>query len=156
MRYEFPGKNVAFVLVLLQLMIMPDVLIVENYRTMSRLGILDSIPAIFAVTTEPFLVFTSNAFAILGLRALYFLLAGLQDKLVYLNKGLGVILVYVGLKMLASFWDIHLNIGLSLGFIVFVLAVTVVLSLRASSRAEAEAASAAGAAVMRRAARMST
>jgi tellurite resistance protein TerC len=102
----------------------------------------DSIPAILAISRSQFIVFASNAFAILGLRALYFLLAGLQDKLVYLNKGLGVILVYVGLKMLASFWEVHINIGLSLGFIVLVLAITVVLSLRASSRIEAAAAAA--------------
>ena len=74
----------------------------------------DSIPAILAISRSQFIVFASNAFAILGLRALYFLLAGLQDKLVYLNKGLGVILVYVGLKMLASYWDVHINILLSL------------------------------------------
>ena len=85
-------------------------------------------------------MFASNAFAILGLRALYFLLAGLQDKLIYLNKGLGVILVYVGIKMLASFWEFHINIALSLSFIVLVLAITVVLSLRASARIEAAAA----------------
>jgi tellurite resistance protein TerC len=106
----------------------------------------DSIPAILAISRSQFIVFASNAFAILGLRALYFLLAGLQDKLVYLNKGLGVILVYVGLKMLASFWEVHINIGLSLGFIVVVLAVTVVLSLRASARIEAEAAASAASA----------
>jgi tellurite resistance protein TerC len=107
----------------------------------------DSIPAILAISRSQFIVFASNAFAILGLRALYFLLAGLQDKLVYLNKGLGVILVYVGLKMLASFWGVHINIALSLSFIVLVLAITVVLSLRASSRIEAEAEAAAASGV---------
>jgi tellurite resistance protein TerC len=96
----------------------------------------DSIPAILAISRSQFIVFASNAFAILGLRALYFLLAGLQDKLIYLNRGLGIILVYVGVKMLASFWGFHINIGLSLGFIVAVLAVTVVISLRASARAD--------------------
>jgi len=104
----------------------------------------DSIPAVLAISRSQFVVFASNAFAILGLRALYFLLAGLQDKLVYLNKGLGVILVYVGLKMLASFWGVHINIGLSLGFIVLVLAITVVVSLRASAGIEAEAEAASG------------
>jgi tellurite resistance protein TerC len=106
----------------------------------------DSIPAILAISRSQFIVFASNAFAILGLRALYFLLAGLQDKLIYLNKGLGIILVYVGIKMLASYWDFHINIGLSLGFIVLVLAITVLVSLRASSRIEAEAAATASAA----------
>ena len=62
----------------------------------------DSIPAIFAVTQEPFLVFTSNAFAILGLRAMYFLLADLIHRFVYLKAGLAAILVFVGVKMLLS------------------------------------------------------
>ncbi len=60
----------------------------------------DSIPAIFAVTQEPFLVFTSNAFAILGLRAMYFLLADLMHRFVYLKLGLALVLVWVGVKML--------------------------------------------------------
>ena len=63
----------------------------------------DSIPAILAVTREQFIVFSSNAFAILGLRALYFLLADLRDKFRYLNVGLGVILAFVGVKMLLTF-----------------------------------------------------
>jgi tellurite resistance protein TerC len=67
------------------------------------------------------------------------MLAGAQDKLVYLNKGLGVILVYVGIKMLLSWWGIHINTLLSLGFIAIVLTVTVLVSLRASSKAEAAA-----------------
>ena len=62
----------------------------------------DSIPAVFGVTTDPFIVFTSNIFAILGLRALYFLLAGLMHKFRYLNYGLGLVLVFVGAKMLAE------------------------------------------------------
>jgi tellurite resistance protein TerC len=63
----------------------------------------DSIPAILAVSRSPFIAYSSNAFAILGLRALYFVLAGFKDRLVHLNKGLGVILVYVGVKMLLSY-----------------------------------------------------
>jgi tellurite resistance protein TerC len=98
---------------------------------------IDSIPAILAISRSQFIVFSSNAFAILGLRSLYFMLAGAQDKLVYLNKGLGVILVYVGIKMLLSWWEIHINTLLSLGVIAAVLTVTVVLSLRASARTEA-------------------
>ncbi len=90
----------------------------------------DSIPAIFAVTREPFLVFTSNAFAILGLRALYFLLAGLMGRIVHLKRGLAVVLVFVGVKMMAS--DVyHLPVWLSLVVIAMILAVTTVLSLRA-------------------------
>jgi tellurite resistance protein TerC len=93
---------------------------------------IDSIPAILAISRSQFIVFSSNAFAILGLRALYFMLAGLKDRLVYLNKGLGVILFYVGVKMLISRWY-HLPTVLSLGVIALVLAVTVVASLRATA-----------------------
>ncbi len=93
----------------------------------------DSIPAILAVSREPFIVFASNAFAILGLRALYFLLAGMADRFRYLNAGLGVILGFVGVKMLVVEWY-HVPTWLSLSVIAGVLAVTVGLSLRAESR----------------------
>src|SRR6478609_1229534 len=90
----------------------------------------DSIPAILGVSREPFIVFASNAFAILGLRALYFCLAGMADRFRYLNLGLGVILAYVGLKMLLV--DVvHPPTAVSLAVIVGVLALTIVLSLRA-------------------------
>jgi tellurite resistance protein TerC len=92
---------------------------------------IDSIPAIFAVTRDPFLVYSSNVFAILGLRALYFVLAGLLDKFVYLRPGISFILVFVGLKMVLSAW-FHVPILLSLGVIVGTLALAVVLSLRHS------------------------
>lgn len=89
---------------------------------------LDSIPAIFAVTRDPFLVYTSNVFAILGLRALYFLLAGVIHKFHYLKLGLSVVLVFVGVKMLLA--DLyHVPIGISLGVIAAVLTVAVVASL---------------------------
>ncbi len=65
---------------------------------------LDSIPATFGVTQEPYLVFTANAFALLGLRALYFLLRGLLDKLVYLSTGLSVILVFIGVKLVLTYF----------------------------------------------------
>jgi tellurite resistance protein TerC len=94
---------------------------------------IDSIPAIFAVTRDPFLVYSSNVFAILGLRALYFVLAGMLDKFVYLKPGISFILIFVGLKMLLSGW-FHLPILLSLGVIVTTLALAVVLSLRQSAR----------------------
>jgi predicted tellurium resistance membrane protein TerC len=64
----------------------------------------DSVPAIFAITREPFIVFTSNIFAIMGLRALYFLLAGVMDMFRYLNYGLAAVLVYVGGKMISEFF----------------------------------------------------
>jgi tellurite resistance protein TerC len=101
----------------------------------------DSVPAILAVSRDQFVVFSSNALAILGLRALYFLLAGVQDRLVHLNKGLGVILFYVGVKMLISEWY-HIPTLVSLGVIALVLTVTVVASLMTTRRQEAEAAAA--------------
>jgi tellurite resistance protein TerC len=94
---------------------------------------IDSIPAIFAVTRDPFLVYSSNVFAILGLRALYFVLAGMLDKFVYLKPGISFILVFVGLKMLLSGW-FHMPTLVSLGVIVVTLTLAVVLSLRRSAR----------------------
>jgi tellurite resistance protein TerC len=88
----------------------------------------DSIPAIFAVTKDPFIVLTSNVFAILGLRAVYFLVAGGMDRLHLLKYGLAVILAFVGAKMLAESIDIHVPIWLSLVVIIGVLAATAVLS----------------------------
>jgi tellurite resistance protein TerC len=88
----------------------------------------DSVPAIFAVTKDPFIVYTSNVFAILGLRALYFLLAGVMDLFCYLRYGLGLILSFVGIKMMLA--DVYkIPIGISLGVIATVLALTIVLSL---------------------------
>jgi tellurite resistance protein TerC len=89
----------------------------------------DSIPAVFAVTDEPFLVFTSNAFAILGLRALYFLLADLMHRFTYLKLGLAVVLGFVGLKMLLLDL-VHIPIAISLAVIAACLAVAVGASLR--------------------------
>jgi tellurite resistance protein TerC len=94
----------------------------------------DSVPAILAISRDPFVVLSSNAAAILGLRSLYFLLAGAQGRLVHLNKGLGVILGYVGVKMILSHWY-HIPTLISLAVIAIVLAVTVVASLRATAAA---------------------
>lgn len=89
---------------------------------------IDSIPAVFAVTRDPFLVYSSNVFAILGLRALFFVIAGMMDQFVYLKTGVAVILGFVGLKMLTTHW-VDLPIILSLGVIIGVLAIAVLLSL---------------------------
>lgn len=90
----------------------------------------DSIPAIFAVTDEPFLVFTANAFAILGLRAMYFLLGDLIHRFVYLKIGLSFILVWVGIKMLLNVAiDYKMPTTISLAVIIFVIAVSVIASL---------------------------
>ena len=98
----------------------------------------DSIPAIFAVTQDPFLVFTSNAFAILGLRAMYFLLADLIHRFIYLKAGLAAILVFVGVKMLLL--DVYkIPIWLSMSVIVTSITIAVVCSLRATRDAPATA-----------------
>ncbi len=97
----------------------------------------DSIPAIFAVTNEPFLVFTSNAFAILGLRSMYFFLADMIQRFEYLSVGLAAVLVFVGTKMMLI--DVYkIPIALSLAVIVSILAVSVLFSLRSASKAESE------------------
>lgn len=89
---------------------------------------LDSIPAIFAVTQDPFIVFTSNAFAILGLRALYFALAGIMGAFVYLRQGLVTILAFVGVKMILA--DVyHISTAASLAFVAGVLAIAVLVSI---------------------------
>ncbi|MFM9904653.1 MAG: TerC family protein [Pyrinomonadaceae bacterium] len=91
----------------------------------------DSVPAIFAVTKEPFIVFTSNIFAILGLRSLYFMLAGVIDKFYLLKYGLAIVLVFVGLKMvwLNNLFDGKFPISYSLGFILTVISGSIMLSL---------------------------
>lgn len=98
---------------------------------------LDSIPAIFGITTDPFLVFTSNIFAILGLRALYFLLADLMGRFRFLPYGLGAVLVFIGVKMLAHGW-VEVPIEVSLGVVAGVLTLAVAASLRWPAAAEAE------------------
>jgi tellurite resistance protein TerC len=90
---------------------------------------IDSIPAIFGVTRDPFIVFTSNIFAVLGLRSLYFLLASVVEKFHLLKYGLAIILTFVGAKMLLERW-IHIDILLSLGVIVVVLALSILASLK--------------------------
>lgn len=92
----------------------------------------DSIPAIFAVTSEPFIVFTANAFAILGLRAMYFLLADLMHRFVYLKIGLALVLIWVGIKMALKIDVFYIPTAISLGVIATILTVSVVASLRAT------------------------
>lgn len=93
----------------------------------------DSIPAIFAVTTDPFIVYTSNIFAILGLRALYFILADMADRFELLKYGLAVILMFIGVKLLImEFYKIP--ILLSLGFVIGVLAISIIASIKKTSQ----------------------
>ena len=89
----------------------------------------DSIPAIFAITTNTFIVYTSNVFAILGLRSMYFLLAGVVEKFQYLKMGLAIVLTFIGLKMLAVAVGLHIPIWISLTFVAVVLLSSVAASL---------------------------
>ncbi len=115
-----------------KLMATPLLAVLVLVETSDIIFAVDSIPAIFAVTDDPFLVFTSNAFAILGLRALYFMLAGMIDRFVYLKVGLSAVLVFVGAKMLLA--DVYkVPIWASLLAIATMIAVSIVVSLRATA-----------------------
>jgi tellurite resistance protein TerC len=116
----------------------PLLLVVATILSVDLLFALDSIPAVFGVTESPYIVFTANAFALLGLRALYFLLIGLLDRLVHLHYGLAVVLSFIGVKLILHYahtvWSVVPDIptAISLGFVVTVLAVTTITSLRAT------------------------
>lgn len=88
----------------------------------------DSIPAVFGITRDPFIVYSSNVFAILGLRALYFLLAAVLEKLAYIKVGLAVVLIFVGAKMIVEPW-LHISVAVSLAIVMGILAVSVIASL---------------------------
>jgi tellurite resistance protein TerC len=93
----------------------------------------DSIPAVFGITRDAFVVYTSNVFAILGLRTLYFLLAGVLDRLTYIKFGLAAVLVFVGVKMLIEPW-LHISVLWSLGIVLGLLAVATIASLLAKPK----------------------
>jgi len=118
----------------------PLLLVMVAVAATDLLFALDSIPATFGVTSQPFLVFTANAFALLGLRALYFLLKGLLDRLVYLSLGLAAILIFIGFKLTFHYthsefhWGPKIETNASLIVIVVILVIAVVASLIKSSR----------------------
>lgn len=121
------GKRIATPLLLVLVMIeLSDVVFA-----------VDSIPAVFAVTTDPFIVLTSNIFAILGLRAMYFLLADIADRFVFLKFGLAFVLSFIGIKMLLMKW-VHVPIGVSLAVVFGALGVSVLISLMYNRRLEKE------------------
>lgn len=97
---------------------------------------IDSIPAIFAITTDPFIVFSSNILAVLGLRSMYFLLSAIADKFEFVKKGVGIILCYVGVKMLIpmAFPGYHIPVFISLIVIISVLLLSVVISIFINKR----------------------
>ena len=113
----------------------PMLLALVGIATTDIVFALDSIPAVFGITQHAYIVFVANAFALLGLRALYFLVSGLLDRLVYLSAGLAMILAFIGAKLVLSFVHLHnhqvpeISTGLSLGVIAIVLAITTVASL---------------------------
>jgi len=116
----------------------PLLVVLVTVESTDLIFAVDSVPAIFAVTTDPFIVYTSNVFAILGLRALYFLLAGVMGLFCYLRYGLGSVLGFVGMKMMLA--DVYkISIGVSLGVIAALLTLAILVSLllpRKSSEAE--------------------
>ena len=106
----------------------PLFIVLVMVETSDLIFAVDSVPAIFAITQDPFIVYTSNVFAILGLRSLYFLLAGVIHKFHYLQLGLSAVLMFVGAKMvLSDFYKVP--IAVSLGFIAFALGLSVIASL---------------------------
>ena len=110
----------------------PLLAVLVTIETTDVMFALDSIPAVFSVTTDPFVVFSSNLFAILGLRSLYFLLAGLLDRFVYLKVGLAALLTFAGVKLLTS--DLyHMPIAVSLGIIVAILGGSILASIITTS-----------------------
>jgi tellurite resistance protein TerC len=124
-----------------RLMVTPMLIVMVAIGTTDLLFALDSIPAIFGLTQEPYLVFTANTFALMGLRQLYFLIGGLLDRLVYLSKGLAIILAFIGVKLVLEAlhhdgvgWAPEVSIAVSLAVIVGTLAVTTVASLIKSRR----------------------
>lgn len=118
------GKRIATPMLLVLIMIeMSDVIFA-----------VDSIPAIFAVTTDPFIVLTSNIFAILGLRAMYFLLADIADRCIFLKFGLAFVLSFIGIKMLVMYFNIHIPGGVSLAVVFGALGVSILISLMYNRR----------------------
>ena len=112
----------------------PLIIVLIVIETTDLVFALDSIPAIFAVTLDPFIIYTSNVFAILGLRALYFLLAGAMGEFRYLKVGLSLVLGFVGVKMLLPIIHVEIPILISLSVIVVILTVAIVASIVASKR----------------------
>jgi len=113
--------------------ITPLLLVLITIETTDVVFAVDSIPAVFGVTRDPFIVYSSNVFAILGLRALYFVLSGVMNSFYYLKHGLSIVLMFIGVKMLMA--DLyHIPIGVSLAVIGTILAVSVVLSMKRTRR----------------------
>lgn len=107
----------------------PLFLVIVLIETTDLLFAVDSIPAAFAITQNPFLIYTSNIFAVMGLRAMFFLLAGIIDKFYLLQKGLSIILFFIGAKMLLDIWKIEVNVYLSFTVIIATLILSIIFSV---------------------------
>lgn len=112
-----------------KLLFTPLFLVIVLIETTDLIFAVDSIPAAFAITQNPFLIYTSNIFAVMGLRAMFFLLAGIIDKFYLLQKGLSVILFFIGAKMLLDIWHIEVNVYLSFTVIIVTLTLSIVFSV---------------------------
>jgi tellurite resistance protein TerC len=112
----------------------PLALVLVMVETTDLIFAVDSIPAIFAVTQNPFIVFTSNVFAILGLRSLYFVLAGAIGFFRYLKVGLSIVLVFIGVKMLLGIWKIQIRSGVSLAIVLAIILISIAASIIAARR----------------------
>lgn len=119
-----------------KLLFTPLFLVIVLIETTDLIFAVDSIPAAFAITQNPFLIYTSNIFAVMGLRAMFFLLAGIIDRFYLLQKGLSIILFFIGAKMLLDIWSIEVNIYLSFSVIIVTLMLAVVLSVLVPRRSK--------------------
>jgi tellurite resistance protein TerC len=104
-------------------------LVIILIETTDLIFAMDSIPAAFAITQNEFLIYTSNVFAVMGLRAMFFLLSGIIDKFYLLQKGLSIILFFIGAKMLLEIFDININPPLSFTVIIVTLTLSIVFSI---------------------------
>ena len=121
-----------------KLMFTPLFLVIVLIETTDLIFAVDSIPAAFAITQNEFLVYTSNIFAVMGLRAMFFLLAGIIDKFYLLQKGLSIILFFIGAKMLLEIFDINVGVYTSFSVIMATLTLSIVFSIIVPRKAEKE------------------
>ncbi|MEQ6167337.1 MULTISPECIES: TerC family protein [unclassified Ekhidna] len=112
-----------------KLLFTPLFLVIILIESTDLIFAVDSIPAAFAITQNEFVIYTSNIFAVMGLRAMFFLLANVLDKFYLLQKGLSIVLIFIGAKMLAEIFDIHVPIYLSFSIIIGALVLAIVFSL---------------------------
>lgn len=121
-----------------RLMFTPLFLVIVLIETTDLIFAVDSIPAAFAITQNPFLIYTSNIFAVMGLRAMFFLLAGIIDKFYLLQKGLSIILFFIGAKMLLEIFDVEIGVYLSFSVIIATLTLSIIFSVLVPRKAKQE------------------